>query len=107
MNATPPKIPTDRESLEACARRADLQGFRLLLERYIALVYSSAWRQTRNSVAAEEVTRAVFLVLARRTRRLQNKTILAGWLYHVTAIACRKLPRESRPCQRRWYQCGR
>lgn len=39
---------------------------------------------------AGEVTRAVFLVLARRARKLR-KTVLAGWLFQVTTIACQKL----------------
>src|SRR6185503_4629098 len=42
---------------------------------------------------ASEVTRAVFLVLARRARKLRKKTVLAGWLFHVTSVACRKLYR--------------
>jgi hypothetical protein len=36
----------------------------------------------------------VFLVLARRARRLRKNTVLAGWFFHVTAIACRKLTRK-------------
>ena len=106
MSAVPPIIPTDRECLEAM-RRADIEGFRQLVERYVALVYSAAYRRSQNGVHAEEVTKAVFLVLARRARRLPRRTVLATWLYHVTAIACRKLPRKFRPRRRRWFSFGR
>src|SRR6185369_16895368 len=56
--------------------------------------YSSAYRRTGSAEYAQEVTRAVFLVLARRARRLWKNTVLAGWLFHVTAVACRKLTRK-------------
>jgi RNA polymerase sigma factor (sigma-70 family) len=65
-----------------------------LVERYLAFVHSSALRRTGDAAQAAEVTRAVFLVLARRARRLRKKTVLAGWLFHVTAVACRKLTRK-------------
>src|SRR5213594_1472495 len=61
------------------------------VERYLVFVHSSALRRTGDAAQAAEVTRAVFLVLARRARRLRKKTVLAGWLFHVTAVACRKL----------------
>ena len=64
-----------------------------LVERYLVLVHSSALRRTGDAVQAAEVTRAVFLVLARRARRLRKKTMLAGWLFQVAAVACRKLKR--------------
>src|SRR5688572_10927978 len=55
---------------------------------------SGAVAQCACAAQAAEVTRAVFLVLARRARRLRKRTVLAGWLFHVTAIACRKLTRK-------------
>jgi RNA polymerase sigma factor (sigma-70 family) len=66
-------------------------GLRTWVERYLAFVYSSALRRTGDAAQAAAVTHAVFLVLARRARRLRKNTVLAGWLFHVTAIACRKL----------------
>ena len=82
---------SDRECLESWARDRDANGLQRLVERYLAFVYSSALRRTRDEAKAAEVTRAVFLVLARRARRLRKNTVLAGWLFHVTAVACRKL----------------
>jgi DNA-directed RNA polymerase specialized sigma24 family protein len=60
------------------------------VERYLALVYSSAYRRMGSAEDAGEVTRAVFLVLARRARKAR-KAVQAGWLFQVTGVACRKL----------------
>jgi RNA polymerase sigma factor (sigma-70 family) len=70
-----------------------------LVQRYLVFVHSSALRRTGDAAQAAEVTRAVFLVLARRARRLRKNTMLAGWLFHVTAVACRKLKRMGRLVQ--------
>jgi len=59
-----------------------------------------------DAAPAAEVTRAVFLVLAWRARRLRKKTVLAGWLFHVTAVACRKLKRMGR-LRRLWQWISR
>jgi DNA-directed RNA polymerase specialized sigma24 family protein len=95
MQAAPVTIAarsiTDRECLEAWRRDPDAESLRPLVERYLAFVYSSAWRRTGNADHAAEVTRAVFLVLARRARKLSRKTVLAGWLFQVTRIASRKM----------------
>jgi RNA polymerase sigma factor (sigma-70 family) len=83
-------------------------SLRTLLERYLEFVHSSALRQTGDAGQAAEVTRAVFLVLARRARRLRKNTVLAGWLFHVTAVACRKLTRKRFGRLRRlWRWIGR
>src|ERR1051325_7179329 len=87
---------TDRECLESWARHRDAASLQTLVERYLVFVHSSALRRTGDAAQAAEVTRAVFLVLARRARRLGKKTVLAGWLFHVTAIASRKLKRVRR-----------
>lgn len=80
----------DRDCLRAWRRQRRSENLRLLVERYAALVYASALRRTRDSDKANEVTRAVFLVLGRRARRLRLNTDLSEWLFHVTAITCRK-----------------
>lgn len=85
---------SDRECLESWGRHRDAESLRTLVERYLAFVHSSAMRRTGDAAQAAEATRAVFLVLARRARRLRKKTVLADWLFHVTAVACRKLRQE-------------
>src|ERR1051325_4563552 len=97
---------SDRECLESWARHRDADNLQTLVERYLVFVYSSALRRTGDVVQAAEVTRAVFLVLARRARRLRKNTVLAGWLSHVTAVPCRKLKRMAR-LRRLWQWISR
>jgi DNA-directed RNA polymerase specialized sigma24 family protein len=97
MQVVPSTIPTiavtDRECLEASRRHRRAENLRPLVERYLAFVYSAAHRRTGSADHAIEVTRAVFLVLGRRARKLPKKTVLAWWLFHVTGIACKKVKR--------------
>ena len=92
--------------LESRAHHLDADSLQTLVERYLGFVYSSALRRTGDAAQAAEVTRAVFLVLARRARRLRKSTVLAGWLFHVTAVACRKLKRMGR-LRRLWHWISR
>src|SRR2546422_11512076 len=111
MQAASSLIPatslTDRACLEAWQRDSGAENLRPLIERYGALVYSSAYRRTGSADHAGEVTRAVFLVLARRARKLRKKTVLAGGLFHVTALACRKLERRRQRTARRGWVGGK
>jgi spore coat protein CotH/DNA-directed RNA polymerase specialized sigma24 family protein len=96
---------TDRACLEGWRRDRTTEHLRPLVERYAGLVYSSAYRRTGNADRAGEVTHAAFLVLARRARKLRKSTVLAGWLFQVTAIACRKVPgQKRRPFWPRWFR---
>jgi RNA polymerase sigma factor (sigma-70 family) len=108
MQAAGNTVPgtTDRECLESWARHRDAGSLQTLVERYLRFVHSSALRRTGDAAQAAEVTRAVFLVLARRARRLRKNTVLAGWLFHVTAVACRKLKRIGR-LRRLWHWISR
>jgi DNA-directed RNA polymerase specialized sigma24 family protein len=108
VSAVPPIILSDRACLEAWRRHPSRENFRPLLERYGAFVYSSACRQTGHAEDAAEVTRAVFLVLARQARKLRTRTVLAGWLFHVATVASGKTAGVSRRAGwRRWFQVRR
>jgi len=75
---------TDMELVrEYCARQSET-AFETLVHRHINLVYSTALRQVGNPAQAEEITQAVFVILARKAARLRPDAVLAAWL-HETA----------------------
>src|SRR5438128_8727335 len=61
-------------------------AFTALVARHVNKVYSIALRHTRNPHQAEEITQAVFVILARKARRLGKRVILSGWLCQTARL---------------------
>ncbi|MGA2662264.1 MAG: sigma-70 family RNA polymerase sigma factor [Verrucomicrobiota bacterium] len=76
----------DQQLLAEYAWSESEESFTALVARHVNLVYSAALRFTGNPHHAEEITQAVFIVLARKAGRLRPGTVLAGWLYQTARL---------------------
>src|ERR1700678_4272888 len=85
----------DMDLVREFARNHSEAAFTGLVQRHIHLVYSVARRCTGNDSDAQDVTQAVFIILARKAARLREKTVLAGWLYETTRFAAARLLRTN------------
>jgi RNA polymerase sigma factor (sigma-70 family) len=61
-------------------------AFAGIVSRHLNLVYSTALRNVGDAHAAQEISQAVFIILARKAKSLGAKTILSGWLYQTTKL---------------------
>ena len=77
------------------------EAFATLVSRHVNMVYSAALRKTANPHAAEEISQAVFIILAKKASSLKNKSTLSGWLYETTRLtACNFIRNEVRRAKR-------
>ncbi|HLX71494.1 MAG TPA: TIGR03435 family protein [Verrucomicrobiae bacterium] len=83
----------DARLLEEFVRNGSEEAFAALVQRHVALVHSVAMRHTANPQLAEDITQAVFILLARKASGLGRKTVLAGWLYHTARLTAANLQR--------------
>jgi DNA-directed RNA polymerase specialized sigma24 family protein len=76
----------DHELLAEYACNESAAAFAALVARYVNLVYSAARRFTGNPQHAEEITQAVFIILARKAGGSRPATVLSGWPYQTARL---------------------
>jgi uncharacterized protein (TIGR03435 family) len=77
----------DLALLHEYAAHGSETAFETLVSRRVGFVYSAALRQVRDPHLAEEITQAVFIILAQKAGKLSDKTILTGWFFKTTRFA--------------------
>ncbi|HVT90865.1 MAG TPA: sigma-70 family RNA polymerase sigma factor [Tepidisphaeraceae bacterium] len=78
-------ITDERSILDEYVQSRSESAFKQLVDRYINIVYSAAKRQTGDAHLAEDVTQAVFLLLARKAAAIPTDRPLSAWLLKTTA----------------------
>jgi RNA polymerase sigma factor (sigma-70 family) len=76
----------DTALLREYVERDSEEAFAVLVTRHVNKVYSVALRLTGNPHSAEEITQAVFVILARKSRQLGKRVILSSWLYQTARL---------------------
>jgi len=92
----------DAQCLDQYLREGSEPAFRKVVERYIALVNSTARRMTGGNVhLAQDITQLVFTDLARKASSLPRGVLLGGWLHRHTCYTALKALRTENRRQKR------
>ncbi len=79
----------DRQLLQQFVKDNSQEAFAALTARYLSLVYSTCRRELGDADLAEDVTQAVFLILARKAPSLSRNVVLSGWLFQTARFAAK------------------
>ena len=96
---------TDAELLQQYAQSGSQEAFAELVSHHSDWIYSAALRLVRRRDWAEDVTQAVFILLAQRAKNLTTPT-LNGWLFKVTRYCASNILREENRRQKRERQAA-
>jgi RNA polymerase sigma factor (sigma-70 family) len=93
--------PDDGALLRQYVENQSDEAFAELVTRHINLVYSVAVRQAGNPQQAEEITQAVFIILAKKAATLRHDRALSSWLFQATHLTAMNSVRSERRRRRR------
>lgn len=91
----------DSRLLREYAKTGADAAFAELVARHVNLVYSVALRRVGNSHHAEEITQAVFIILAKKAASLHHEKALSSWLFQATRFTANNFARSEARRQRR------
>src|SRR4051795_5774048 len=94
----------DLELLREYSQRGSEDAFRALVERHAGMVHGAALRMVRDAALAQDITQAVFILLARKAGEFKNGTVVAGWLYRTTRFSALQTLRSERRRQHQHAQ---
>jgi RNA polymerase sigma factor (sigma-70 family) len=95
------QVMDDIDLLRDYAATKSEQAFTALVTRHINLVYSVALRHAGNPHQAQDITQAVFIVLAKKAGSLRKGTVLSGWLFQAARMTASNFLRtETRRARR-------
>jgi RNA polymerase sigma factor (sigma-70 family) len=98
------KRMTDDALLREFVAQRSEAAFTELVNRHAPTVYAAALRQTRDPHRAQDVTQAVFILLARKADSLKPGVILTGWLFRAAHFAAQDIMKAEFRRQRRETQ---
>jgi len=87
---------SDMELVRDYVRSNSEAAFAELVRRHINLVYSVALRHAGAAAPAEEITQAVFVILARKAAGLRPDAVLEGWLHETARLVALSFIRGER-----------
>ncbi len=77
----------DHQCLAEFVKSGSDRAFRRLVEKYTDLVHSMALRRTGQRDLADDITQAVFIVLAKKAKSIRPGQSISAWLFTVTRYA--------------------
>ena len=84
-------------NLVAGARNGDRQAWDALVERYAPLIWSICRRYRLDGADAEDVSRAVWLLLVENLNNLRDPAALPGWISTTAQRECCRIRRAQGP----------
>lgn len=97
----------ETDLLTTYARTRDQDAFAQLVRLHGHWVCSAARRQLGDEHLAEDVTQAVFVLLARKAGHLQRYRYLSGWLFHTLRYCVNEARRQRFRQQKRELEAAR